>query len=219
VPDLTLTFDNGPEPAVTPGVLEVLAARGILATFFVIGQKAATPEGQALCRQAAAAGHWIGNHSWSHSTPFGEVAAPGLVTAEIRRTQEAIAPLAHPQKLFRPFGGGGHLDRRLLNPEAVRVLREGGFTCVLWNAVPRDFADPEGWVETALAQIAARPWTLMVLHDLPNGAAAHLPRFLDAVSDRGVRIRQDFPADCVPIRQGVLAGSLDGLVADDRAVN
>ena len=212
MPDLTLTFDNGPEPGVTPFVLELLAARGLLATFFVIGQKAATPAGQALIQAAAAAGHWIGNHSWSHSTPFGEVTAPGVVTEEIRRTQAAIAPVARRERLFRPFGGGGHLDSRLLSGEALRELQAGGYTCVLWNAVPRDFADPEGWVETALAQLAAQPWTLMVLHDLPNGAAAHLPRFLDAVQARGVRIRQDFPPDCLPIRQGVPALPLDGLV-------
>ena len=212
MPDLTLTFDNGPEPGVTPGVLDLLAARGIRVTFFVIGRKAATPDGQAICARARAEGHWIGNHSWTHETPLGQLTEAGAAAAEITRTQDAIGAVAHPAKLFRPFGGGGHLDQRLLNAEAVETLRRGAFTCVLWNAVPRDFADPDGWVETALAQLEGQPWTLMVLHDLPNGAVRHLPRFLDAVRDRGLRLRQDFPPGCMPIRAGTVAGSLAGLV-------
>jgi len=217
VPDLTLTFDNGPEPTVTPGVLDLLAARDIRTTFFVIGRKAATPEGQALCARAQAEGHWIGNHSWTHETPLGQLTEAGAAAAEITRTQDAIAAFAHPSKLFRPFGGGGHLDQRLLNAEAVETLRRGAYSCVLWNAVPRDFADPDGWVETALTQMEGQPWTLMVLHDLPNGAAVHLPRFLDAVRDRGFRLRQDFTPTCMPIRAGVVAGALDGIVTADSA--
>ncbi len=211
MPDLTLSFDNGPEPAATPLVLAALAARDILAAFFVIGRKAATPEGQSLMRRARDAGHWIGNHSWTHETPLGALRAPGAATEEILRTQAAIAPFAHPAKLFRPFGGGGHLDARLLNAEAVETLTQRGFTCVTWNAVPRDFADPDGWCETALDQLGQRDWTLMVLHDLPNGAVRHLPRFLDAARDRGFRFRQEFPPACMPIRAGVVQ-DLTGLV-------
>jgi peptidoglycan/xylan/chitin deacetylase (PgdA/CDA1 family) len=212
VSDLTLSFDNGPEPAVTPAVLDILAARGIRATFFVIGRKAATPEGQALCRRAHDEGHWIGNHSWSHTTPLGELREAGAAAAEIELAQQAIAPLAHPLKLFRPFGGGGHLDRRVLNSEALATLQAGRYSCVLWHEVPRDWADPEGWCETALRQLAERAWRLMVLHDLPSGAMAHLARFLDTARDRGTRFRQEIPPDCMPIRCGEIVGSLEGLV-------
>ncbi|MEJ1975944.1 MAG: hypothetical protein WDN49_07365 [Acetobacteraceae bacterium] len=93
----------------------------------------------------------------------------------------------------------------------VALLQRERFSCVLWNAVPRDWEDPEGWVETALAQCAARPWTLLVLHDLPTGAMRQLDRFFDAVDAKGGRIRQDFPPDCVPIRQGELAWPIDAL--------
>nr|WP_282572104.1 polysaccharide deacetylase family protein [Roseomonas acroporae] len=209
---MTLSFDNGPEPTVTPQVLDSLRARGLRSTFFTIGRKLAVPAGAALARQAYEEGHWIGNHTWSHGTPLGELAETGHSSGEILDTQAAIGELAHPLRLFRPFGGGGHLDRRLLNAEAVRTLRAGGFTCVLWNAVPRDWADPEGWCETALRQIAERPWTLLVLHDLPTGAMAHLDRFLDAAAAAGARFRQDFPPDCVPIRGGEVVGDLSGMV-------
>jgi peptidoglycan-N-acetylglucosamine deacetylase len=69
--DLTLTFDNGPDPETTPFVLDVLARRSLRTTFFVVGHKLSTLEGRRLARRAHEEGHWIGNHTWSHSVPLG----------------------------------------------------------------------------------------------------------------------------------------------------
>lgn len=215
MPDLTLTFDNGPEPEVTPYVLDVLAERGIRTTFFVIGEKLADPRRRALSERAHAEGHWIGNHTYTHSVPLGRMAGPDAPEAEIGRAQALIGDLAHPDRLFRPYGGGGIIDRALLSPGAVDHLVAGGYTCVLWDAIPRDWADPEGWVERALRQCAERLWSLMVLHDLPSGAMAHLPRFLDAAARHGVAFRQDIPPDLVPIRSGLIARPLANYVADE----
>jgi peptidoglycan/xylan/chitin deacetylase (PgdA/CDA1 family) len=211
--DLTLSFDNGPEPDVTPAVLEALARHDIRTTFFVIGEKLQRPGGHALSERCAAAGHWIGNHTWTHSIPLGERSEPDMAEQEIGRTQAAIGTLAHPQKFFRPFGGGGNLDRRLLNRDIVAFLRAGGYSCVLWNSIPRDWADPDGWVDRALAHCAQQTHTLMVLHDLPTGAMRHLPRFLACVAQAGGRFRQDFPPSCVPIRAGELVGAIDPYTA------
>jgi peptidoglycan-N-acetylglucosamine deacetylase len=211
--DLTLTFDNGPEPAVTPRVLDVLGTRGIGATFFVIGRKLATPEGRRLAKRAAAEGHFLGNHTWSHSVPLG-LAGPEAAQGEIGRTQEALGPLAHSDRFFRPMGQGGNLDRRLLSRAAADYLTSGGYTLVLWNALPRDWEDPDGWVERALEQCRARPWSLMVLHDVPGGAMRHLARFIDAVAEMGGRIRQELPPDCTPILRGRLAAPIDSYVAE-----
>jgi peptidoglycan-N-acetylglucosamine deacetylase len=212
--NLTLTFDNGPEPEVTPFVLDVLARRGVRATFFVVGQKVAEPERHALSARARAEGHWIGNHTWSHSVPLGERPEADIAQQEIGRTQAALGALAHPDRLFRPFGRGGHLDRRLLNASVVDYLVAGGYSCVLWNAIPHDWDDPDGWVERALDQCRAQDWTLMVLHDLPTGAMRHLDGFLDAVLDAGIRVRQDFPPACVPIRRGARVGPLEAYTAE-----
>jgi peptidoglycan-N-acetylglucosamine deacetylase len=70
---------------------------------------------------------------------------------------------------------------------------------VLWNAVPGDWKDAGGWVETALRQVAANDWTLLVLHDVAGAAAPRLVDFLDRVE---ANLRQDFPPACVPIRDG-----------------
>jgi peptidoglycan/xylan/chitin deacetylase (PgdA/CDA1 family) len=211
--DLTLTFDNGPEPEATPGVLDVLSRRGIKTTFFVIGEKLNRPEGRKLAERAYAEGHWIGNHSWTHSVPLGQRREADVAEFEIGRTQAAMEGLSHPHRYFRPFGGGGNLDRRLMSQPVVDYLVRGRYTCVLWNSIPRDWNDPDGWVERALSHCVSQPWTLMVLHDLPTGAMRHLDSFLDKVGEAGGHIRPDFPPDCVPIVDGVVVRPIDDYVA------
>ena len=108
----------------------------------------------------------------------------------------------HPHRFFRPYGQGGNLDNRLLSQNVVDHLASRQATIVLWSALPRDWQDPDGWVDRALDQVAALPWSLMVLHDLPTGAMRHLDRFIGLIGERGGRIRQDFPPDCMPMVDG-----------------
>jgi peptidoglycan/xylan/chitin deacetylase (PgdA/CDA1 family) len=198
---VTLSFDNGPQPGVTDHVLEVLEKQHLLATFFVLGVNLADPARRRLAAHAHAAGHWIGNHTMTHGTPLGQLQEPGRARSEILDAQKLLGALAHPDRLFRPFGGGA-LGPHLLNPEAVATLKEQRMTCVLWNAIPRDFAEPDNWVERALEQCRAQPWTLLVLHDLPNGAMKHLEHFLQRIRNGGGSFTQEFPPDCVPMRRG-----------------
>lgn len=138
MPSVTLSFDNGPDPAVTLQVLDVLARRGVRATFFVMGSKLADPAARALAERAAAEGHWIGNHTWTHDTPLGRMADADASVDEIVRTQRAIGELAHAEKWFRPFGGGGRIGPWLLSAAARDHLAAEGYSVVLWNSVPRD---------------------------------------------------------------------------------
>ncbi len=209
---LTLSFDNGPDPETTPHVLDVLGRRGLKTTFFVIGRKLAVREGRKQAERAQAEGHWIGNHTWTHETPLGLLTDAEAPAREIGSTQAELGPLAHPQRLFRPFGGGGKLGPHLLSPAARDFLTSGGYTCVAWNAIPRDWAEHDRWPETARAQIAAQDWTLIVLHDYVAPAMRHLDRFLGELTDAGIEFAQDFPADCVPIREGRITPGLEGLV-------
>jgi len=210
---LTLTFDNGPEPEVTPHVLDVLRRAGIKSTFFVLGSKLALPGRRALAEEAAAAGHWIGNHTHSHGVSLGESTDPEAPAAEIGRTEELVGTLAHAEKFFRPNGGGGKLGRHLLSPAARDYLMQRDYSVVLWNSIPEDWKDPEGWVARGLAQCQAQPWSLMVLHDLPTGAMAHLERFIDEARAAGAQFVQAFPPDCVPLRAGVASPALENYVA------
>ncbi len=199
---VTLTFDNGPEPEVTPGVLDTLRRRDVAATFFVLGRKLASPDRRALAERAHDEGHWIGNHTYNHKVPFGECGEVDPSEAEIGRTQSLLDELTHPQRLFRPFGKGGQLGPHLLSPTTLAYLKAGRYTCVLWNAIPRDWENPEGWVDVAMAQCRTQPWALMVVHDLPTGAMAGLDAFIGRVLDEGGRFRQEFPGDCLPLLEG-----------------
>jgi peptidoglycan-N-acetylglucosamine deacetylase len=208
---LTFTFDNGPEPQVTPAVLDCLARHNVRATFFVLGRKAVTPEGAALVRRASEEGHWIGNHTFTHSAPLGRLDCAAALD-EFDQAERALAWLDQPRKLFRP-PGSGQLGKHLLQPAIVERLKAGGYTCVLWNSVPRDWLDPEGWLERAMSDCQSRDWTLLVLHDLPTGAMAHLEEFLARLCDAGVELSQEFPPDCVPIVDGQVVLPLDAYVS------
>jgi len=208
--NVTLTFDNGPWLGVTEGVLDTLAERGVKSTFFVVGKELRRPGARELAARAVDEGHWIGNHTMTHSVPFGD---GGDHVAEIESTQELIGDLAHPARWFRPFGRGGVLDDRLFSAAAVDHLARGGYSCVLWNSVPRDWEDPDAWIDRALADVEANEWSVVVMHDLPTGAMERLHRLLDGLDAMSAEIVQDFPDDCVPIRNGEVVGDLSRLVA------
>lgn len=209
---VTLTFDNGPHAEVTPQVLDVLADRDVSATFFVVGDRLGEGDNLALARRAHAEGHWIGNHTMTHSVPLGADPRPEYAAAEIERTQELIGDLAHHDRFFRPFGDGGHLTTDLLSRAAVDLLETNGYTVVLWNCVPHDWEHPFGWVDTALHDVARLDHTVVAVHDLPTGAMAYLDRFIDGVHRLGGHFVQDFPDDVLPIKWGH-PGDLRGLVS------
>jgi len=201
---VTLTFDNGPTPGITEPVLEILSIRQIQTTFFVVGEKLATAEGRALAMRAHSEGHWIGNHSFTHSVPLGEKPDANYAQREIEETQNLIGELSHAEKLFRPMGGGGLIGPHLLSRAALQLLQAEKYTCVLWSSVPGDWKDQEGWVDRCVEEITARDWTVVVLHDIPNAALRRLPELLSRLEDMGVEFRQDFPDDVVVMRNGEL---------------
>ena len=130
--EIALTFDDGPNPAWTPKLLDVLAEHGVHATFFLLGGFVeAQPE---LVRQIAAGGHLIGNHSWSHPnlarTPV------NTIREELARTSTALEQITGAAvEYFRPPFGA----RR---PVVFRIARELGLTPVLWNAMTSDWSEP-----------------------------------------------------------------------------
>ena len=205
---VTLTFDNGPTPGITEHVLEILSARRIQTTFFIVGEKFARPGGRALASRAHSEGHWIGNHSLTHSVPLGEKPDVEYARQEIETTQNLIGELTHADKLFRPMGGGGFIGPHLLSRAALQLLQAGKYTCVLWSSVPGDWKDQDGWVDRCMSEIAGRDWTVVAIHDVENAALPRLPEFLDRADSLGVEFRQDFPDDVVITRRGELVSSI-----------
>lgn len=209
---ITLTFDNGPDPDVTPMVLRTLQSHGAQATFFVIGEK--LRDRRRLSERARGEGHWIGNHTFTHLVPLGRSREGGVALREIERTDTLLGDLAHPRQFFRPFGNGGDLGSGLLNREALRYLQASGHTCILWNAVPEDWVYPESWVERALDLCFANEHSLLVLHDLPTGAMTHLDTFLHRAKDRGATFVQEFPDDCVILESGRIVRDIQPYLSD-----
>ena len=198
---VTLTFDNGPDPGVTPYVLDCLARHDLKTTFFVLGEKVSNPACARIARRASDEGHRIGNHTFTHTVPLGDLDRKTAL-AEFDRTEEALNWLIQPQRLFRPFGGGGAIGPHLLHRAVVEKLAGGGYTCVLWNCVPGDWKYPHDWVHRALDACRSLPWSLVVVHDLPTGAMEHLDNFIRRLRDEDVEFTQDYPPDCLPIVEG-----------------
>ena len=198
---VTLTFDNGPDPEVTPFVLECLAHHNLKSTFFVLGEKLIDAANARIVRRASAEGHRIGNHTFTHTVPLGNLGRKAAL-AEFDRTEQGLQWLNQPQRLFRPFGGGGAIGPHLLHPAVVARLESGGYTCVLWNCVPGDWKHPDEWVERAVEDCRSRSWSLVVLHDLPTGAMAHLDEFIRTLREEEVEFTQEYPPTCLPIVGG-----------------
>jgi peptidoglycan/xylan/chitin deacetylase (PgdA/CDA1 family) len=210
---ISLTFDNGPEPGVTDGVLDTLASCDVPAAFFVVGSKLERREGLLCARRAAEEGHRVGNHSYHHREPLG-LLDPEASRAEIARTQALLDGFAT-ERLFRPVGGEGRegaLGDHLLSPAARDLLIAERFTVVLWNVVPRDWERPHAWVDVALDLCRRTEHAVVVLHDLPGGAMAHLPSFLDRAVDDGAHFSCEFPPSCVVLEHGVPQDALDAYV-------
>jgi peptidoglycan/xylan/chitin deacetylase (PgdA/CDA1 family) len=210
---VTLTFDNGPDlGGTTAFVLGVLARSGIQASFFVTGRQLERPGARDLAERARDEGHWIGNHTWTHSVMFGDSDDASLAEREIGQTQALIGDLSHPDRLFRPYGGGGVISQRLLSASSAAYLAEGRYTCVLWNSVPRDWEADAAWVDRCLADVEAQDWTVVVAHDLPNGGMVYLPALLDRITALGAEFVQSFPDDCVPVRRGIAQWDLSPIM-------
>lgn len=211
---LTLSFDNGPSRGVTPQVLDLLAQYHLKTTFFVCGKQIQGEPQRSILKRAKQEGHRLGNHTFSHTVQLGATDDPDAPMQEIGRTQALLGELAEPDRLFRPYGGGGVIGRRLLSPAALEFLLKGKYTCVLWNSIPRDWEDIFGWPEQALRDIRSQDWTLVVLHDLSTGAMQQLPRFLNLIREEGIEIVQSFPDSCVPIYRGQIVGKIDHIIRE-----
>jgi peptidoglycan/xylan/chitin deacetylase (PgdA/CDA1 family) len=130
--ELALTFDDGPNPAWTPQLLDLLAIHNVRATFFMVGSFAKAEP--ALVRRVAAAGHLIGNHSWTH--PNLALTAARKVTEELNSTTDTLQQITgSPVRFFRPPFGA----RR---PFVLRTARSLGLVPVTWNAMTTDWKTP-----------------------------------------------------------------------------
>lgn len=196
-PLAALTFDDGPDPELTPRILEVLAEHGVQATFNVMGWNALRhPD---LVRAVVAAGHELGNHTWTHQ----DLALQSTLQTrrQLERGREAIERTAGVRpRFFRPPRGN-------LTGSAIELAAELGYDVLLWS-VTRGSAGvgTPASVADHLARTVA-PGDVVALHDgigrgtfHPRGPGAHrlrarrlvevqaLPAAVERVLGRGLRL-------------------------------
>ena len=182
---VAITIDDGPDPEVTPRLLDVLEERGVRATFFCIGERVAAHPG--LARDIVRRGHSVENHSQCHRHRF-SLLGPGAMAAEIVRAQDSIAAVVgEAPRFFRAPAG-------LRNPFLDPILARLGLRLASWTR--RGFDTVTGRPDLVLARLVRRlgPGDILLLHD---GHAARtaagvpvavevLPRLLEQVAAAGL---------------------------------
>ncbi|WP_213763889.1 polysaccharide deacetylase family protein [Caballeronia sp. dw_19] len=183
---IALTLDDGPDPLVTPQVLDLLDTHRVRATFFLIGERARRYP--ALTREIVARGHAVENHSQKHVHTF-SVTGMGALSREIDTAQRTLTELTGERPAF--FRAPAGLRNILLEP----VLQKLDLRLAAWTRRGFDTRerDPEIVARRLLRDLAPRD--ILLLHD---GAAAItddgqpvllcvLPRIFDAAKKRGLQ--------------------------------
>lgn len=161
---LALTFDDGPSPRNTPALLDLLARKGIRATFFVLGKR--LRHFGDIARRAHAEGHELANHSFHH-VPL-PLVPERVIRKEVLETEKLITAITGTKpRFFRPpMGWFSH--------RSLDVLVELGYEPVIGNIHPQDSSQPA--VDVILARIRRQlvDGSIVILHD--GGWRAHVDR-------------------------------------------
>jgi peptidoglycan-N-acetylglucosamine deacetylase len=183
---VALSFDDGPDPAATPGFLDLLAARGIRATFFMLGSMMLRAPG--LAAEVAAAGHEVGVHGFVHR--YLPLRGPAATRSDLTRATELVADVTGSwPRFFRPPYG-------VLSGPALLAVHDLGLTPVLWGAWGREWdagATGDSVLQNLLRGLDGG--VTVLLHDsdgvsksLAAPALAALPSLLDECAARGLRV-------------------------------
>lgn len=181
--EIALTIDDGPDPEVTPRVLDLLDAANVKASFFCIGRIA--QQHPALCREIVQRGHRVENHGFAHSNAF-SLFGPGAMRRDIVRAQALLADITgQAPQFFRATAG-------LRNPFLDPVLHGLDLKLATWTRRAYDTrtGDPERVFQRLARELG--PGDIVLMHDghcarTPTGepvVLAVLPRLLQTITER-----------------------------------
>jgi peptidoglycan/xylan/chitin deacetylase (PgdA/CDA1 family)/SAM-dependent methyltransferase len=170
---VALTFDDGPDPEVTPLLLDLLDRHSISATFFVTGERAARHP--SILRDILSRGHAIGNHSYHHF-PFLMLKGIRTLRREIEATQSLLAGFGIVPLAFRPPVG-------ITNPLLWRVLLEQGMYCVNYSCRAVDIGNRRIGRLSETVLKAVSQGDIIALHDVAprHAGTEHLLAEFDAL--------------------------------------
>ena len=178
VPEVALTFDDGPDPRYGPAIARYLKQRGVTATFFVIGFRVKQhPE---MLRELAADGFEIGNHTYDHKRL--PDLKPHEIANELRLCDRDIAAVTgqHPH-LMRPPGVS-------YNAKVLNIAKALGYVTVSWTVGARDYGEepPPSYIESHVLD-RTRNGSIILLHQTSPETLASLPTIIDGLQARGFR--------------------------------
>ena len=177
-PYIALTFDDGPNGTLTPKLLDLLAARHLKATFFVVGQNAADhPE---ILKRAVREGHEIANHSWSH--PNLARMSDEAVRRELQKTDDAIAAAIgkRPTLLRPPYGSITARQKKWIHEEF-------GYRIIIWDVDPLDWKRPGPSVVTARILKETHAGSIVLSHDIHPPTIEAMPATFDQLMKKGFK--------------------------------
>jgi peptidoglycan-N-acetylglucosamine deacetylase len=177
-PYIAMTFDDGPSAALTPKLLDLLAAHHIKATFFVVGENVA--EHPEIVARAAREGHEIASHSWSH--PNLAKMSQESVRSQLQRTDDAIKSAIgkSPTLLRPPYGSITEREKRWIHDEF-------GYDIILWDVDPLDWKRPGAAVVRNRILKETRPGSIVLSHDIHPGTIEAMPSTLDELEAKGFK--------------------------------
>ena len=184
-----LTFDDGPAGAETEAVLDVLKARGAVATFFIIGKNVQGQE--PLVRRILAQGHSVGIHTFSHANTF-PFYSKRLMVNDIDECKSILDRLSgRDVRLFRPPFG-------VVNPTIAYAVKKFGLETVGWSIRSfdtRDYRQDDKSRNLVLDRIMRqlKPGSVILLHDRLPGESALVSRLLDLLDAAGYHYDRPLP--------------------------
>lgn len=214
---VALTFDDGPNPATTPKVLDILKNEGIKATFFINGNRVRGDEEKAILQRILAEGHILANHSQSHKD-FRTELTLDEARAQIARTDEIVAEAGEDQRYFRfPYGSS--------NCATASLARDFGYTITGWHIDSADwcYAAERGgvghchprtfrWVPDqyrddmvgyTLSQVRAKNGGVLLFHDIHQNTVDKLQPVIDGLRERGYTFTNVDDRAAFPLLNGV----------------
>jgi peptidoglycan-N-acetylglucosamine deacetylase len=177
---VAITFDDGPTPEYTSGVLAVLREKGVKATFFLMGSD--VEKNMAEARAIVADGHELGNHTFMHDDMT--LASEEKAKSEVERTDAAIRAAGYTGPiLFRPPFGKKLIGLPL-------YLSKHDRTTITWDVEPESFEEVAASAGNITAHVLerTRPGSIIILHVMYKAretSRAALPGIIDGLKERG----------------------------------
>jgi peptidoglycan/xylan/chitin deacetylase (PgdA/CDA1 family) len=203
---IALTFDDGPHGTLTPRLLDVLKAKNVKVTFFVMGIKAVMhPD---ILKRAHEEGHEIANHVWDH--PVLSKIPREQVHDQLERTTAAIqAAISVPPKVMRPPYGNTNkgLNEFIYKNDKLKVI--------LWSYDTNDWKRPAPSEIVSKTVAKIKPGAVILCHDIHPGTIAAMPELIDKLHAAGYKFQTVSGLLAMQEQQAPARRHLRGTVAEE----